>query len=122
MVAAMEGDNNHRRAPRVRVAAIAALETKGSLAPNDQALCSVLNMSRTGIGLDTGQPPLAGQRVLVRLCIDDVMHELSTRATRVQRRGASNFYDVGLDWSECTPMQLAFLDQVLHHIEQEPLR
>jgi hypothetical protein len=113
-------DDNRRRATRVRVAAVAALETQGRLAPNDQALCSVRNVSRTGIGLETGQPPLAGQRVLLRLCLDDAMHELRTTATRVQRRGSSNFYDVGLDWSECTEPQLAFLDRVLHHFDRQP--
>jgi hypothetical protein len=123
MVAHMEGegdDDNRRRSLRVRIAALAALETGGRLAPNDQALCTVRNVSRTGIGLETGQPPIAGQGVLVRLCIDDVMHELRTRATRVARRGKSNFYDVGLDWSGCSPTQLEFLDQVLQHLEHEP--
>jgi hypothetical protein len=104
----------------VRVAAFATLETRGRLNANDQALCSVLNVSRHGIGLQTGQPPMTGQGVILRLVLDDEMHELRTFATRVDRRGDTNFYDVGLDWSRCTPDQLDFLDQVLGAFEAEP--
>jgi len=113
--------SNRRRADRVRVAAIATMETKGTLNANDQALCSVRNVSRTGIGVETGQPPIPGQAVMLRLALDDEMHELKTRATRVQRRGKSNFYEVGLDWNVCTEAQLSFLDKVLEVIEQSPL-
>jgi hypothetical protein len=116
----MSHDDN-RRAPRVRIAALATLETTGALNPNNQALSVVKNVSRTGIGIETGQPPLRGQTVMLRLAIDDAMHLLRTRATRVQRRGSSNFYEVGLDWSGCSPEQLAFLDDVLRLVEEQPL-
>lgn len=117
----MTETSNRRRAGRVRVAAIATMETKGTLNANDQALCTVRNMSRTGIGVETGQPPIPGQTVVLRLALDDEVHELKTRTTRVQRRGKSNFYDVGLDWNVCTQSQLKFLDEVLAVIEEEPL-
>jgi hypothetical protein len=116
----MTDDSNRRRAPRTRVVAVASLETRGVLNANDQALCVVRDMSRTGIGLETGQPPLVGQRVILRLVLDDESHELRTRATRVQRRGKGNFYQVGLDWSECAADELAFLDRVLEAYEQQP--
>lgn len=116
----MNRDHDRRRAPRTRVAALATLETTGRLNANDQALCSVRNVSRVGVGLETGQPPLPGQGVILRISLDDVTHELRTRATRVERRGPGNFYDVGLDWSACTPAQLAFLDEVLRVVEQQP--
>lgn len=116
----MSTDQNRRRSPRVRVAAVAALETSGVLNPNDQALCSVRDVSRSGIGLQTGQPPLRGQQVLLRVALDEEIQTLVTTATRVQRCGTTNFYDVGLDWSHCTAEQLAFLDRVLEVVETQP--
>ena len=116
----MTDDSDRRRAPRARVAAIASLETKGKLNANDQAIGVVRDMSRTGIGLETGQPPMVGQGVILRLVLDDESHQLCTRATRVERRGKSNFYQVGLDWSMCSSAELAFLDRVLHAYEQQP--
>ncbi len=110
-----------RRGERVRVAAVATLETKGKLNPNDQALCTVRNVSRSGVGLETGQPPMVGQKVHLRVAIDDDVHELRCLATRVDRRDGSNFYDVGLDWSSCTPEQLMFLGQVIQLTEEQPL-
>jgi hypothetical protein len=117
----MNHDDNRRRATRVRVAAVAALETAGALNANNQALSVVKNVSRTGVGIETGQPPICGQTVTLRLAIDEEMHVLRTRATRVTRRGTSNFYEVGLDWSECTAEQLAFLDNLLRLVEEQPL-
>lgn len=103
----------------MRVAAFATLETGGVLSAGNQALCSVRNVSKSGIGLETGQPPMVGQGVLLRLALDDDVREIRTLATRVDRRGTSNFYDVGLDWSSCTEQQLAFLNQVLSVFEQQ---
>jgi len=54
----MSQDQDRRRNPRVRVAACATLQTKGVLNPNDQAFCSVRDVSQGGIGLETGQPAL----------------------------------------------------------------
>ncbi len=116
----MKHDQDRRRAPRVRVAACATLETQGVLNAGNQALCSVRDVSRSGIGLETGQPPMVGQGVLLRLALDEDVREIRTLATRVHRRGTSNFYEVGLDWSSCTPEQLKFLDKVLAALEQQP--
>lgn len=116
----MQNDDERRREPRVRVAATATLETFGVLNPNDQALCAVQDVSRSGIGLSTGQPPMRGQTVMLRLGLDDEIHELQTRATRVERKGTSNFYTVGLDWSSCSPEELSFLDRVLAAFEEQP--
>lgn len=117
----MTEDSNRRRATRVRVAAIATMETRGTINANNQAVCTVRNMSRTGIGLETGQPPIAGQTVILRVVLDEQMHELRTRATRITRRGKTNFYDVGLDWNGCSPEQMTFLDAVLALVEEQPL-
>jgi hypothetical protein len=92
----------------------------GTRNANNQGLGVVRNVSRTGIGIETGQPPLRGQMVILRLAIDDVTHELRTHAVRVQRRGAGNFYEVGLDWTSCTPEQLSFLDKILQLVETQP--
>lgn len=115
----MSHSDERRRSPRVRVAACATLETKGVLNPNDQSFCSVRDVSRNGIGLETGQPPMVGQGVVLRVALDETVHELKTLATRVNRRGNGNFYEVGLDWSNCTEEQLQFLAEVLSTIEQQ---
>jgi len=115
----MSEGQDRRRGLRVRVAAFATLETRGVMNANNQALCSVQDVSRTGIGLQTGQPPLVGQGVLLRLDLEGRVHELPTLATRVRRRGETNFYDVGLDWSCCTPAQLKFLDEVLQAFQKQ---
>jgi c-di-GMP-binding flagellar brake protein YcgR len=112
---------NRRRAIRVNVVAIASLEVCGQINPNDQALCTVRNLSRTGIGLETGQPPLKGQIVMLRLVLEDQLIEINARATRVMRKPNSYFYEVGLDWSSCTAEELQFLDRVLGVLVDEPL-
>lgn len=112
---------DQRRSPRVRVAAVAALETVGRLNNNNQALGAVKNVSRNGIGIETGQPPMRGQAVMLRLALNDVVHELRTHATRVTKRGNGNFYEVGLDWSSCTEEQLSFLDEILQAVDEQPL-
>jgi len=109
-----------RRATRVAVVAVASLEARGSLNSNDQGIGTVRNLSRTGIGLETGQPPLKGQNVTIRLSLDNELHELNTRATRVDRQGDSHFYQVGLDWSGCTEEELSFLDEALGILADEP--
>jgi hypothetical protein len=105
-----------RRSKRVKVSGIATLETGGLNATN-QAVCTVRDLSRSGIGLETGQPPEVGQVVRLRLVLNGQMVTLSTIATRVDRRANSNFYVLGLDWSRCKPDELAFLDEVLDAVE-----
>lgn len=100
-----------RRSQRIPIAATAALRTSGEDA-NDQALCSVLDLSRHGAGVETGQPPNWGDLVTVRLAVGDTIRELRARVIRVQRRGTTNFHRVALDWRELTEDDIAFLDQV----------
>ena len=76
----MSQNEDKRRAPRVRIAAVTSLETVGTRNANNQGMGVVKNVSRTGIGIETGQPPLRGQLVILRLAIDDVTHELRTHA------------------------------------------
>lgn len=114
----MSAADDRRRHPRKEVAASAALETRGKLAPSDQALCSVRNVSRSGIGVETGQPPMVGQQVFLRIALDGEIHELTTRATRIVRVDDTNFYEVGLDWNDCTSDQIEFLDRVFDVVEQ----
>lgn len=97
------------------------MRTRGTLNASDQAIGTVRDLSRSGIGLETGQPPIPGQTVLLRIALDDEIHEMKTRATRVDQRGKSQFFTVGLDWSDCTDAQMKFLDRVLGIIEHEPL-
>jgi hypothetical protein len=101
-----------RRSSRVTVAATAALRTTGQDA-NDQALCSVRDISRHGASVETGQPPNWGELVIVRLALGDEIRELRARVIRVQRRGATHFHEVALDWRECSDDDFMFLDDVL---------
>lgn len=120
MVPRMVRGEDRRRATRVRVVALATLQTTDPRHACDQAVCTVRDISRVGIGLEAGQPPMRGQTVLLRLLLDDRVHELRTRATRVTRRGNSNYYEIGLDWHSCTPEQMAFLDEVLEVFGAQP--
>lgn len=97
--------------PRQRLSAFAALETTDRHA-NDQAFSAVADVSRSGIGLRTGQPPFKGQRVILRLAIGDDIHTITATATRINKRDAYTFH-VGLDWSDCTDTEIAFLDEYL---------
>ncbi len=88
----------------------ATLETTGVLARNDQAFTLVIDVSRTGIGLRTGQPPVVGDRVIVRLGLGEEIRQLKAVVRRVslRRRGV---FDVGLEWHGCTRKELAFVDE-----------
>ncbi|MGE3175361.1 MAG: PilZ domain-containing protein [Planctomycetota bacterium] len=97
--------------PRQRLQAFAALETQGRH-PNDQAFSAVTDVSRAGVGLKTGQPPLRGQRVILRLAIEEDIHTITAVATRIRKRD-QHVYDVGLDWSSCSDEELEFLDSYL---------
>ena len=100
-----------RRSPRVRLQAFAALRARPPN-PNDQAFSAVRNVSRNGIAVATGQPPFVGQRVVLRLAIGEDIQTIQSVATRVLSRG-KDLFDVGLDWSHCSPEDRAFLAQFL---------
>ena len=80
----------------------------------DQALGAVCDVSQTGIGLETGQPPRVGQVVLLRICLDDDIEEIRARTTRVTRVGDSSFFRVGLTWDPDSEEQVMFLARVFH--------
>ena len=117
----MEQDNR-RRAQRLPVVAVASLQTCGSMNVNNQAFCTVQDLSKTGIGLETGQPPVEGQGVILRLALGDEIVEIKTRATRVTQKPGSHFYSLGLDWGTCSSEQLAFFERVLGATENPPAR
>lgn len=107
----MNEPTDRRRSPRVRFAAYAALETSGRFA-NDQGFGVATDVSFHGIGLRTGQPPLVGQGVLLRLAIDEEIVTLRATARHSADKGAGMFH-VGLDWAGCSEAELAFLDRWL---------
>ncbi len=111
-------DDERRRHPRQPFDASGSLETHGAY-DLSRAECSVLNVSRSGIGVETEQPPSCGQEVLLRIEFDGEVHECKTRATRIERAEGSSLYHVGLDWSECTPVQIELLDRVFAVIEAQ---
>ena len=108
----MPSPAERRRAPRLRIAACAAVTTHGRRNEGDQALGTVRDVSETGIGIETGQPPLNDQRVTLRIALDDSIDDVPARVTRVEQIGDSNFYRVGLDWGDCTPEQMEFLEHM----------
>ncbi|MFT7534819.1 MAG: c-di-GMP-binding flagellar brake protein YcgR [Hyphomicrobiaceae bacterium] len=112
--------DDRRRSTRHRAVAVASLEACGSLNANNQALCTVTDLSRTGIGLETGQPPIKGQGVILRLSLDEEIIEIRARTTRVTRQLNSHFYQLGLDWSHCSEEELSFLDRVLGVMAESP--
>tara|TARA_R110002073_G_scaffold50853_3_gene134163 strand:- start:96 stop:452 length:357 start_codon:yes stop_codon:yes gene_type:complete len=112
--------DNRRRSTRIGTVAVASLVACGKAYANDQALCTVRDISRTGIGLETGQPPIEGQDVMLRLSLDDEIIDIQPRTTRVERKPGSQFYQIGLDWSHCSETELAFLDRVLGAVAETP--
>lgn len=112
---AMTEGAERRRSPRTVLAAFAALEAQGRH-HNDQAFASVADVSRVGIAVHTGQPPIPGQQVVVRIALGEEIHEVTTTVTRVTRRSA-DLFDVGLDWSHCDPTTLEFLERVFEQAE-----
>ncbi|HEB52902.1 MAG TPA: PilZ domain-containing protein [bacterium] len=104
---------DRRRSPRVRIVAVTAFETLGRINCNDQGIGTVTDISQSGIGIETGQPPIKGQRVMLRISIDDQIHEITARAKRVERQHDSHFYRVGLDWSDCSEEERAFVEQAI---------
>ena len=88
------------------LATFAALEMQGRH-HNDQSFACVADVSRVGIAVRTGQPPLPGQQVAVRIALGEEIHEVITAVTRIAQRG-TDLFEVGLDWSRCPPETLAF--------------
>lgn len=102
---------DRRRSSRQRFGALAALVAVGRH-PNDQAFSAVVDVSRHGICVRTGQPPIVGQPVFLRLAIDEEIHTLRTTVTRVAKR-QKGVYEVGLDWSSCSARELEFLERCI---------
>jgi hypothetical protein len=111
-------DSDRRNSPRLRVAACAALEAVGMRSECDQALGSVLDVSRDGIGIETGQPPRIGQLVRLRIALDDEIEEVLARTARVSRPPRSIFSIVGFVWEPESEAQLAFLEKVFIAAEE----
>jgi hypothetical protein len=100
---------DNRKHPRMRIEALAALKSHGRQGC-DQAFSAVVDISRSGIGVRTGQPPAIGQAVTVRLALGERIHVLNSAVTRVVPRGNGTF-TVGLDWHVNTPEDMEFLEQ-----------
>jgi hypothetical protein len=104
----MAGERDRRRSERSRLAGFAAIRTIGFGKRNDQALSAVIDVSRHGARLRTGQPPEVGDLVHLRLGVGDVIHDIEGVTRRVE--WVDMVYDVGIEWIGCTQEQLAFLD------------
>lgn len=113
----MPEGNERRRNPRFRMDAYAALESKGMFTSNDQAFGPVLDISRTGIRMRTGQPPHVGQMVVLRVAVEEDIHTLRAIAARVTPAGR-DLYDVGMDFSWCSTEELAFLDECIELVSR----
>jgi hypothetical protein len=107
---------DNRKHPRVRIEALAALKSHGRHGC-DQAFTAVTDISRSGIGLRTGQPPAVGQSATLRLALGEEIHVLNSTVTRVESRG-NGVFTVGLDWTTNTSEDNAFLQQFFAAVEQ----
>lgn len=107
----MAGKQDRRRSERSRLAALATIKTQGFAMQNDQAFSAVMDVSRHGVRLRTGQPPEPGDWVRLRLGIGEAIVSIEGVTRRVERIGKA--FDVGIEWVNCTPQQLEFLDQYL---------
>lgn len=116
----MDQPIEHRRAERMPHAAVAAMETIGPFGGNNQGVAVVRNLSRSGIGIETAQPPLKGQRVAFRLAIGTNVQRLTATTRRVQPKGNSGFYEVGLEWTTCSAQEAAFLDALIASLAPAP--
>lgn len=94
------------------MAALATIKAQGVGTQNDQAFSAVMDVSRHGVRLRTGQPPEIGDWVLLRLGIGEDIHCLDGITRRIERVGKT-YFDVGIEWVDCSDEQLTFLDQYL---------
>lgn len=106
----MSGREDRRRSERTLLAALASIKTLGFAVHNDQAFSAVIDVSRHGIRVRTGQPPEIGDWVRLRLGIGEEIHSLEGIVRRIEP--APPAADVGIEWVNCTDEQLEFLDRV----------
>ena len=106
----MAGSKYQRRTERVPMQTFASIETVGVLASNNQTFGVVLDVSRNGLGLRTGQPPGVGLRVIVRVGIGEEIRPLKAIVRRLKLR-SQNVFDVGLEWQDCSTNDLSFVDE-----------
>lgn len=105
--------DDRRRSQRTRMAALATITTLSGSSSNDQGVGSVVDVSRHGVRLRTGQPPAAGIWVRLRFAIGDQMHVIEGVTRRVKKAGKGAGFDIGIEWDDSEPDKLAFLDQFI---------
>ena len=96
-----------RREPRWPADTYAALTVKG-LEGGNQAFGAVLDVSAGGLRVRTPQPPVKFTKVVVRIALGEVVHELPCRCARVQKVERGNF-DVGLQFDATSEAAIAFI-------------
>lgn len=108
----MSGKKSRRQAVRVPLQTCATIETTDVLTRNNQAFTVVLDVSRSGIGLRTTQPPTKGENVILRIGLGEEILRLHATVRRVTQL-AKGGYDVGFEWQGCSGNDLSFLDQFI---------
>jgi PilZ domain len=103
---------NRRRSHRIRMHTVASIMTMRERDPNDQGIGVVVDVSRHGVRLSTGQPPRVGVRVRLRLVIDQDIHTIEGVTRRVVRHKGKGF-EVGIEWDDSEPGNLQFLDRFI---------
>lgn len=115
----MTRKKSRRQSARVPMHTFATIETTDILTRNNQAFTVVLDVSRTGIGVRTAQPPTEGENVILRIGVGEEikrMNAIVRRVTPLDRGG----YDVGLEWQGCTQEDLVFLDEFTTAVGSRP--
>jgi hypothetical protein len=106
-------DENRRRSERTRMPALATITTMSGSSVNDQAVGTVVDVSRHGVRLRTGQPPPVGTWVRMRFAIGDQFHTIEGVTRRVISAGPRAGYDIGIEWDDSEPESLRFLDRFI---------
>ncbi len=101
-----------RRSHRENISAFVAIETGGRAPYADQGLGTACDLSGAGARVRLNRAPKVGQRVRVRLAIGEEIHQFEAVVTRSDECGKGQ-YDVGLDWSLCSPKEQAFLSEFI---------
>ena len=113
----MDGDSNdHGTGSRERVKRSARLSSEHVFASlvdvrtgADQAFAIVQDISATGIGLLTPQPPEPGTKVRVRAAVGETMFDLEMNVARVETPEQGHEAIVGLQFTPNCPDRKRFL-------------
>ena len=101
-----------RSSPRIPIPAFASLETEQTGECRSQSFGAVANISRSGLAVRVPHPYCMGDVIQVRIAIKNTIHEMQGRVVRTRKR-ATNVFDVALEWTNCSPQVLGYVDAMI---------